>query len=74
MNNVIEFPRNRTNRVTVAEMADLLAVNPETIRRYIRHETVPPTCWVQNHKKEYLIDARAFVAALPWIEAKEIES
>ncbi len=74
MNNVVSlWSRQTKGRVTVQEMATLLAVNPETIRRYIRFERVPTDVWVQNAKGEYFIDPHAFCDALPWVEIKEDE-
>lgn len=74
MNNVIYlWDRKSGPRITVKEMAELLAVNPETIRRYIRFERVPESCWVQNAKGEYLIDPHEFVEALPWVTVEPIK-
>ncbi len=75
MNNVVSlWSRKTRGRVTVQEMATLLSVNPETIRRYIRHERVPADVWVQNAKGEYFIDPHAFCDALPWVEVQEDEA
>lgn len=74
MNNVVSLWSKCTNaRVTVADMAEILNCSQETIRRYIRFERVPADCWVQNAKGEYLIDAHAFIAALPWVTVNEFE-
>lgn len=72
-NNVIYlWDRKPGLRVTVKQMAELMSVNPETIRRYIRFERVPVSCWVQNAKGEYLIDPHDFVEALPWVTVEQL--
>ncbi|HUM06387.1 MAG TPA: hypothetical protein VLT90_13060 [Terriglobales bacterium] len=55
--------------VTVLGMAKLLAVNPETIRRYIRKGLVSHQTYTRLPNGRYAIYPRAFVNELPGVQA-----
>lgn len=65
MNIVVNLDCKDDDRYTVDEMAQLLAVHPETIRRWIRAGKVPLESWSKNISGRILINPRIFIDSIP---------